>query len=69
MSDFIQRDADGVPRLDKDGDPIVSVPVEGTFGCQLCYVYCDVAYYVPKIKALTWQCPDGHVSIIEDFIL
>lgn len=40
----------------------------GQFSCQTagCYGYANIAKYFPKLKLLTWQCQDGHISRIED---
>lgn len=42
------------------------VTVDGTFYCQTCGEECEDAIYYP-VGDLVWKCPEGHVSIIEDF--
>lgn len=42
---------------------------EGSFGCQErdCWEAAHEAKYAPEKKLLTWKCPKGHVSKIEDY--
>lgn len=40
----------------------------GVFACQEqgCYEAATIAKYIKKERILTWQCPDGHLSKMED---
>lgn len=42
---------------------------EGNFACQSegCFKNAHEAKYSRKNQLLTWQCPDGHISKIEDY--
>lgn len=41
----------------------------GVFSCQAngCYEVATVAKYFRAVKVLSWECPKGHHSQIEDF--
>lgn len=43
--------------------------VEGSFGCQLCFQQVDQAKYYPLDQILIWECPSGHKSYAEEFVL
>lgn len=53
----------GKPKLDNPRGEEVG----GAFSCQECYEVVHEARYLEEIKVLTWICPDGHISKIEDF--
>lgn len=41
----------------------------GSFGCQEkdCWEVATEAKYAPEARLLTWKCPEGHISKIEDY--
>lgn len=43
------------------------VPVDGTFGCQLCEEVVYEAEFYLDTRMLVWYCPANHQSYIEDF--
>ena len=56
----------GPPQPPREFDQVV---VEGSFYCQVCDADVDKAVYLPQVKTLTWKCPEGHKSFIEDMKL
>lgn len=45
--------------------------VSGAMSCQHagCYGVATIGKYNEKNKLLTWACPEGHLSKIEDYVL
>lgn len=54
--------------FDRFGGPVFE-EISGSFACQTkgCFDHVATAKYNDKEKLLTWQCPEGHTSIVEDF--
>jgi hypothetical protein len=44
---------------------------EGAFSCQEkgCYDTVGEARYLREIKVLTWECNNGHINKIKDFVI
>ena len=55
------------PRKQEQPIEMTKVEIEGSFQCQFCGLIVDTATYVPEAKALTWKCPEQHISYIEEF--
>ena len=50
--------------------PASKIEVEGTFSCQFCGEYTDVAYYLPEVTSITWKCEGcDKISIVTEVML
>lgn len=56
----------------RDPSAVVIEDVEGQFDClevingRRCNGYTRAAKYIPSERLLTWKCPEGHISKLED---
>jgi hypothetical protein len=41
--------------------------VDGPLQCQKCHVPVSTGLYSAEAKVLTWKCPEGHISKMENF--
>lgn len=49
--------------------PDNTTKVGGKFQCQLCDLVVKEAIYFPAIKELAWKCPEGHISVLKEFVI
>lgn len=51
----------------KESSSAQFVEYGGTFQCQFCDEFVNVAKFFPNEYVLMWECSEGHKSFIEEF--